>query len=168
MERYGPPGTASILTPVVVPSIPWSTATRSQRRGSVAPHVVLALAVTNLLVAVVALATISPPAQADVTPQPLAASPTRVDLGDVSAGSDRSSLSADPLAPGGPTIRPDASLYVEPGATVDGVVVPIANSVTDGKGAVEAEVPRTGNIAPTDVSVEATGRVTARVTQEEF
>lgn len=148
--------------------MPWFTATRPQLRASVALHAVLALAVANLLVAIVALATISPHPVATVSPQPLAATPTRVDLGDVSAGSDSSSVTADPLAPGGPTLRPDVSLYVEPSATVDGVVVPVAKSVTDGKGAVEAEVPRTGNIAPTDVSVEATGRVTARVTQEEF
>ena len=90
-----------------------------------------------------------------------------VNLGDLTVGLDRSSVSADLSAPGGPQLKPDIACGVEPGAAVDGIAVPLLKGLTQGTGDVAVRTPSIGSMKSIGVDLGGHGRITATVHQYE-
>ncbi len=86
-----------------------------------------------------------------------------LNLGDLTAGMDNLGLSVDTTSPDGLTVTPDIGVGIEPGPLVDGLVVPLVNTLTQGAGDLPIDTPDIGSLAPINVDVAADGAVGASV-----
>lgn len=90
-----------------------------------------------------------------------------VNLGGITAGLDSVDVGGDLFGPGGPQLKPDIAVGVEPGSAVDGLVVPLVGGLTGGTGQIVAHTPGIGSLTPIGVNVGVDGRITATVHQFE-
>lgn len=155
---------------------PCSTAARPRPLFGLPTSVIVGVAgsvvAAGLVVALLGLVAISSPHPA-VTP-PAAASLVGlrtstgspgplVNLGQVTVGLDSSSVGIIVTPSGGLQINPNIATAVEPGAAVDGLVVPLVNGLTKGTGQLGLHTPNIASVKAIGVNVGAEGKITATV-----
>ena len=159
---------------------PWSSGARPRAHlplpraviVGVAAASVVALGLVIALIGFVATSSphpaLTPPAAAslvsvrtstgsDGTPGPL------VTLGQVTVNLDSSSVGINLTGPGGPQINPNIATGIEPGAALDGIVVPVVKAVTSGTGQLGLHTPTIASVHAIGVNVGAGGKITATV-----